>query len=93
MTTNELVRRIDETTGMGMGITADLADEGIEAESRIESFCREVRGLIEDIYGSGNQLSGRFEGSSGYDRKLLEQGLAVLKDLRRVAVYSGEFSS
>ncbi len=93
MTTNELVRRIDETTERGRGILAGREDEGTEAVGRIKEFCQGVKVLIEDIYGGGNQLSGKFEGSKGYDRELLEEGLAVLEDLRRLTVYSGEFSS
>ncbi len=96
MNTNELVRRIDESIGTGMGILAGRSIEGAdrrEDSDGIKKFCLEVKVLIEEIYGGGNHLSRQFGKSDGYDPEMVIEGLAVLKDLRRVTFYSGEFSS
>ncbi|HET6419317.1 MAG TPA: hypothetical protein VFG19_04120 [Geobacteraceae bacterium] len=96
MNTNELVCRIDESIETGMGILAGRSSEGAdrkEDSDGIKTFCLEVKGLIEEIYGGGNHLSCQFGESDGYDPEMVKKGLAVLKDLRRVTIYSGEFSS
>ncbi len=47
--------------------------------------------LIEEIHGFGNQLSAKFSAINGYDKKTLKEGIAVLKDLRRLVLYAGEY--
>ncbi len=96
MNTNELVRRIDESIETGMGILAGRSSEGADRRKDsdgIKTFCLEVKVLIEEINGSGNHLSRQFGESDGYGSEMVKEGLAVLKDLRRVIIYSGEFSS
>lgn len=96
MNTNELIQRIDESIEAGIGILAGQASGGAdrrEVSDGIRLFCRGVKGLIEAIYGDGHHLSRKFEELDGYDPEMVKEGLAVLKDLRRLTVYSGEFSS
>lgn len=95
MHTNELLRQIDDSMELGRiiltGRTADDSDgKGL---GDIERFCREIRMLTEEVYGKGNRLTGRFEASSGCEPELLEEGMKVLRDLRTMVEYSGEFSS
>lgn len=96
MHTNELLRQIDDSMELGRmileGRTADAADK-MEELSEIERFCREIRMLTEEVYGRGSRLPGSFEASSGCEPELLEEGMKVLRDLRIMVEYSGEFSS
>jgi len=96
MNSNVLVRRIDDSKAMGKEIMADKrADDsgGQEASERVRSFCHGIRVLLEEVYGEGTQLSGRFESDEGDDPEMVEEGMAVLEELRKMAVYSGEFGS
>lgn len=96
MNTNELVRRIDDSMEMGKKIMADQTGEvfgGKEASDGVRRFYNGIKILIEEIYGMGNQLSGKFEAVEAYDAEGVKEGMSVLADLRKMVVYSGEFSS
>jgi hypothetical protein len=96
MNATVLVRRIDDSMEMGKEIMADKrADDsgGQEASERVRSFCHGIRVLLEEVYGEGTQLSGRFETDEGDDTDVVEEGMAVLEELRKMAIYSGEFGS
>jgi hypothetical protein len=81
---------------MGKKIMADQTGKffaGKGASGGAEEFYNGIRALIEDVYGMGNQLSGKFEAVEGYDPDVVKEGMAVLGDLRNMVEYSGEFSS
>jgi len=88
MNTSETVARIDRLIGMGERIGSGNADDGANG---MKVFCHGIKELIEEIHGFGNQLSARFSAIDGYDPKAVEDGIAVLKDLRRVVLYAGEY--
>ncbi len=88
MNTNETVARIDRLIEMGERIGAGNADEGADG---MKVFCHGIKELIEDIHGFGNQLSAVFGAMDSYDPKAVEEGIAVLKDLRRLVLYAGEY--
>jgi len=96
MNTREQIRRIDEWIKLGKRILTVQLD-GASAEKpaldATETFFRGIKSVIEDVYGEGNGLSDRFEGMHGCDPRKVEEGLATLEDLRRLTIYSGEFSS
>ena len=94
MNASVLVMRIDDSMEMGKEIMADKrADDygGQEASERVRSFCHGIKVLLEEVYGEGTQLSGRFETGDGDDSDMVEEGMAVLEELRKMAEYSGEF--
>jgi hypothetical protein len=96
MNSTVLVRRIDDSMEMGKEIVADKrADDsgGQEASERVRSFCHGIKVLLEEVYGEDTQLSGRFERDEGVDPEMVEEGMAILEELRKMAVYSGEFGS
>jgi hypothetical protein len=96
MGTNELVRRIDESIETAKKILAAQLSKGAdrtEAPDGMKMFCQGIKGLIEDVYGDSNHLSGKFEVMDGYNPAKVEEGLKVLKDLRSLIAYSGEFGS
>ncbi len=88
MNTNETVARIDRLIGIGEKITAVNADNGADG---MKAFCHGIKELIEEIHGFGNRLSAGFGAIDNYDPKAIEEGIAILKDLRRVVLYAGEF--
>jgi hypothetical protein len=96
MNTHELVRRIDDSMEMGKVIMADKrADEfgGQEASDRVKSFYHGIKVLFEEVYGEGTLLSGTFETDEGDYPDMVEKGMAALVELRKMAIYSGEFGS
>jgi hypothetical protein len=96
MNAHELVRRIDYSMQMGKEIMADKRVDdsgGQEASERVRSFCHGIKVLLEEVYGEGTQLSGRFETDEGDDSEMVEEGMAILEELRKMAIYSGEFGS
>ena len=74
--------------GIGEQMTAANAGKGADG---MRAFSHGVSALIEDIHGFANQLSARFGIMDGYDPKAVEEGMAVLKELRRLVLYAGEF--
>lgn len=90
MNTSEMIRRIDELIGMGEKIKARNAHDGSDG---MKGFRDGIKTLIEEVHGSGNQLSAGFGVIDGYDPRMVAEGIAVLEDLRRVVLYSGEFGS
>ncbi|MRR33525.1 hypothetical protein EG829_02350 [bacterium] len=90
MNTSEMVSRIDALIGMGEKIKAENASDGSDG---MKGFRQGIKTLIEDVHGSGNQLSAGFCASDVYDPRMVAEGIAVLEDLRRVVLYTGEFSS
>lgn len=96
MSVNELVRRIDESIETAKRILAVQLSEGAdrtEAPDGMKMFYQRIKVLIEDVYGGSNLLSGEFEVMDGYNPEEVEEGLKVLKDLRGLIAYSGEFGS
>jgi hypothetical protein len=96
MSTNELVGRIDESIEMGKRILEayyNKKNDSTEAHDGMKEFCKGIKGLIEDVYGDGNHLFHKFAVIDGFDPEKVEEGLAVLTDLRRLIIYTGEFSS
>jgi hypothetical protein len=94
MSVSELVRRIDESIETAKKMLAAQLSEGAdrtEAPDGMKMFYQGIKVLIEDVYGGSNHLSGTFEVMDGYNPEELEEGLKVLKDLRRLIAYSGEF--
>jgi len=90
MNTSEMISRIDALIGMGEKITAGNARNGSDG---MEGFRHGIQTLIEEVHGSGNQLPAGFGANDGYDPRLVAEGIALLEDLRRVVLYTGEFSS
>ena len=96
MSMNELVRRIDESIETAKKILAAQVSEGAdrtEAPDGMKMFYHGIKVLIEDVYGGSNHLSCTFEVMDGCNPEEVEEGLKVLKDLRILVAYSGEFSS
>jgi hypothetical protein len=96
MSTNELVGRIDESIEMGKRILEAHDSKktcNTETHDGMKEFCLGIMVLIEDVYGDGNHLSHKFAVIDGFDPEKVEEGLAVLTDLRRLIIYTGEFSS
>ncbi len=85
MNTSETVARINRLIGMGEGLIVDNGTDGMKV------FCHGISALVEEIHGFGNQLSARFCAIAGYDLKTVEEGMAVLRDLRRLVLYAGEY--
>jgi hypothetical protein len=90
MNTSEMISRIDALIEMGVIITAGNAHDGSDG---MKGFRQGIITLIEEVHGSGNQLSAGFGAIDGYDPRMVAEGIAVLEDLRRVVLYTGEFSS
>jgi hypothetical protein len=88
MNTNEVVKRIDELIGMGEMIIAGNATDGSD---RMKGFCNGIKALSEEIHGFGNQLSSGFGAIDVYDPRTVAKGMAILKDLRRLVLYAGEY--
>jgi hypothetical protein len=88
MNTNEMVKRIDELVGMGERIKAGNADDGSDG---IKGFCHGIKVLIEEIHGFGNRLSARFGAIEGDNLEEVEEGISVLRDLRKLVLYAGEY--
>jgi hypothetical protein len=96
MNSTELVQRIDDSVEMGRKIMADQTVDDIggkEASDGVKRFCNGIKVLIEEVYGMGNQLSGKFEALARFDSDMVEEGMAVLTDLRKLVEYSGDFGS
>jgi soluble cytochrome b562 len=96
MSTNELLGRIDESIEMGKRILEahdNKKTDSTEAHVGMKDFCQGIKVLIEDLYGDGNHLSHKFAVIDGFDPEKVAEGLAVLTDLRRLIIYTGEFSS
>jgi soluble cytochrome b562 len=96
MNSNELLGRIDESIEMGKRILEphdNKKNDSTEALDGMKDFCQGMKVLIEDLYGAGNHLSHKFAAIDGFDPETVAEGLAVLADLRRVIIYTGEFSS
>jgi hypothetical protein len=88
MNTNEMVKRIDELIRMGEKVKAGDANDRFDG---MKGFCHGVKVLIEEIHGFGNQLSARFGAIEGYNLEEVEEGISVLKDLRKLILYAGEY--
>jgi len=96
MSTNELLGRLDESIKIGKRILEahdNKKNDGTEALDGMKEFCKGIKGLIEDVYGDGNHLSHKFAAIDRFDPEKVAEGLAVLTDLRRLIIYTGEFSS
>lgn len=96
MHTNELLRQIDDSLEMGSKILACPSIDGVgdeEASRILEKFCWGIRTLTEEVYGSGRSLLEKFEERSECTAELVEEGMSLLRDLRILVEYSGEFSS
>ena len=90
MNTNDMISRIDALIGMGKKITVGNAHDGSDG---MKGFRHGINTLIEEVHGAGNQLSAGFGAIDGYDPRMVAEGIAVLEDLRRLVIYSGEFGS
>lgn len=75
---------------IGMGQIIESDDAACDL-GRMKEFCQGIGALVEEIHGFGNQLSARFGASEGYDQELVEEGITVLGELRRVVLYAGEY--
>ena len=90
MNTSEMISRIDKLIGMGEKIAEGNALDGSDG---MMGFRNGIKKLIEEVHGSDNQLSAEFGAIDGYDLRMVAEGIAVHEDLRRVVLYTGEFSS
>jgi len=88
MNTNDTVARIDRLIGMGERMIVVNADNDTDG---MKAFCHGIKGVVEEIHGFGNQLSARFGTIDGYDPGVVDEGIAILKDLRRLVLYAGEY--
>lgn len=96
MSVNELVRRIDKSIETAKRILAVHVSEGTDRTGTpdgMKIFYQGITVLIEEVYGGSNHLSGKLEVMDGYNPDEVEEGLKILKDLRRLIAYSGEFGS
>jgi len=90
MKTSEMINRIDELIGMGEKIKPGNAHDGSDG---MKGFRHGIKTLIEEVHGTGNQLSAGFGANDVYEPRMVAEGIAVLEDLRREVLYSGEFGS
>lgn len=85
----ERLRKIDEVTGHGRALLA--APEIDAADARV--FYSVITSLIDDIYGSDSRFAADFAARDPSASGAVAEGLQVLENLRKLAVYSGEYSS
>lgn len=88
MNTDETVARIDRLIGIGERMTVVNAESSGEL---MKAFCHGISAIVEEIQGFGNRLSAGFSAIDVYDPKAVEEGLAVLRDMRRLVLYAGEY--
>lgn len=85
---SETLARIDHLIGLGEKVTAN----GQQETEGIKIFCTGAKRAIEDIYGEGHHLPAGL-GANGCNQSVAKEGLAILKEARKIVAYSREFSS
>jgi len=85
-----MISRIDKLIGIGEKIEAGNAHDGSDG---MKGFRHGIKTLIEEVRGAGNGLSAGFGIIDVYEPRMVTEGIAVLKDLHRLVLFSGEFGS
>ena len=96
MNAHELVRRIDDSMETGKKLMAGQTgkdSDGKEAPDGVKRFYNDIKVLTEEVYGMENHVSGKFEALTRFDPEMVDEGMSVLTDLRKLVEYSGEFGS
>ncbi len=93
MNTSEWIRHVDELIAIGNRLHAANKGRGSdlkEDSGAVRNFFGEVGGLVEKILGETHPNAKKFSANEPCNAQDLEQGIAILQEIRKIILYSGE---